>query len=44
MSSQGSVDSDHLGKPGRWAEGSELIGSRLRAVQQKDWAGGIRKD
>lgn len=33
MSSQGSVDSDHLGKLSRWVEeDSTLVGSKLRAV------------
>lgn len=44
MSSQGSVDSDHLGKLGQRGEDSKLMGGRRRAVRQKDWAGDIRRD
>lgn len=44
MSSQGSVDSDHLGKPGQFGEDSKLMGGRDWAVRQKDWAGAIRRD
>lgn len=43
MSSQGSVDSDHLGKLGQEVKDSKLMGSALRGTQQKVWAGDSRR-
>lgn len=44
MSSQGSMDSDHLGKLGQGVKDSKLMGSGLRGAQRKVWARGSRKD
>lgn len=44
MSSQGSVDSDHLGKLGQGVKDSKLTGSGLRGAQRKVWAGDIRRE